>query len=330
MKVMRGWGFRVVEDELGGRFQEWVVPSPGERAAARAILLDVFSTGSVLTLQMLTDVALDAGGLTIEAVNGQVDVNRNEDGSYDFDGDAAPLRGQRVMTAMFEALSDLLAAGTVQRVVQNGSNPDARVGVQMPGLGTSCPVHLFRPHPNGDGFRLHRRILDDPALIATDPDELTAGLDSLLGSRGIRCLAESVACYRAGEFLAAAMMLGAANEAAWYRLASLLVEASPGRQQLSDAIDGNYTAKVVNGSCDALNDLAPKRKREVAQLRAQAELMLNVRNYGLHPRDDADLALEDHFTELGCTALLMSNRLFLTRLRDLAVRAGLLSDRGGS
>lgn len=315
----------MVENDIGVAFQRWVEPSAGERETGRQALLEVLTTGATVTLQDVFDLALTTAGLPPNAVNTQVTVRTTPDGSFDFDSDAEPFKAHRMQTAMLEALSDLLSTGNVQRVVHNGNNPDARIGVQVGNTGTGAPVRLHRPFPNGDGFRLHRRLLDDPRLLALDPDRLTADLDALVGPRGTRCLREAISCYRVSEFLAAAMMLGAAHEAAWYRLANLLVSGDGTLVDLSAAIDGNWTARVMNLSCDAFIARLPKRRhREVAQLRAQAEMMLNVRNYGLHPRDDSDAALEDQFTELGCTALLVTNRHFLVRLRDLAKELGLI------
>ena len=71
-----------------------------------------------------------------------------------------------------------------------------------------------------------------------------------------RCIAEALAAYRHGLFLACANLLGAASEAAWYASGERLRELDP---QLDKAIDDDRTAKVIDRVAEVLRQRRPLR-----------------------------------------------------------------------
>lgn len=65
----------------------------------------------------------------------------------------------------------------------------------------------------------------------------------------------------------------------------------------------------------------PPIRDQVAELHAQAALLRQLRNYGVHPRPEAKDHLERYLTDSGAAILLMETHTYLSRLADaVAVR----------
>ncbi len=104
---------------------------------------------------------------------------------------------------------------------------------------------------------------------------------------------------RHGLYPSAANMAGAASGAAWYTLATALLPTEP---RLERPLAGDGTAKIIQLVVERLRG-APRSSATVNELVSQAAHLRDVRNYGIHPRGEADAHLEDLFTETSCLAL---------------------------
>lgn len=142
-----------------------------------------------------------------------------------------------------------------------------------------------------------------------DADVFAADLSDLqLDPRTIRCLQECLVAYRRGLYLAAASLLGAAVEGAWYTVAEQLREQEP---RLVKPLNLNETTKVQRLVAERLG-------AEHQELLAHAGFMRDVRNYGIHPRPAEREQLERYFTEETCAYLILTSYHHLRRLGDLA------------
>ncbi|WP_123788459.1 hypothetical protein [Phytoactinopolyspora halophila] len=104
-------------------------------------------------------------------------------------------------------------------------------------------------------------------------------------------------------------MLGAASEGAWYVAGEQLRHLDA---RLARALDGDNIVTVMNRISEVLRQTRTLRIT-VDELRAQAALLRQLRNYGVHPRSDH---LERYFTDSGAAILLMETHTYLGRLTD--------------
>ena len=137
----------------------------------------------------------------------------------------------------------------------------------------------------------------------------------------MRCLREGLLAHRRGLHLAAANLLAAASEAAWYRVAERLIDADPTMQggKLYEAVSADRTAEVLRLTSEKLRESAGGRAANVVpEVQAHGARFRDLRNYGLHPREDISDRQEHAFTEAGCALLFMDAHRYLGNLAELA------------
>ena len=177
-----------------------------------------------------------------------------------------------------EALAELAASG--MSIAVGGMEPAPpspfRVGYKVPGYGSFIEVEMTRPAVLSDIVRLPHR-LREKGLWGLEPDVFVDDLASLeLDPRTSRSLQEAIESYRRGVFLAAASLLGAAVEGAWYAAAQRLRSTVPAVDRL---VDGDRTARLQSAVTTALREKLPNsRVWEADSLSQFAGLMRGIRN----------------------------------------------------
>lgn len=312
---------------FGAEFDEAVriavTPSDADIMRARQLIIELLTASVSMTAHDFDTAWATAHDLP-EVVERQVRAERAAPGQW-----APPSRNEPYLTilrgheAFRYAIAELLADGVVVWSAGDLYNEleSTTVSFVYSGGGNPVSIELGSPRlePGGSRWQLSRR-----ATTATTAghwellgrDDFLEGLEPLLGSRGRQCLVEAHAAYRHRLWLAAANLLASASEAAWYALGrAVAVQGSA----LAKAIDDDNTVTVVNRTCERLRELKA-RPGAVNEVRAHADYLRDVRNYGLHPRELHDADREGPFTEAGCTALFMASRRYFVKLLDLKDR----------
>ena len=178
---------------------------------------------------------------------------------------------------------------------------------------------MNRPGVLSDVVRLPHRLRQQ-GLWGIEADIFITDLAPLgLDPRTERSLREAIESYRRGVFLAAASLLGAAVEGAWYAAAQRLRPTVPAVDQLADS---DRTAQLQGAVTDALrNSLPGNRKWEADSLSQFARLMRDIRNYGVHPRQLTDGDIEIYFAEDKCGLLFLEAHRHLKRLAEITAQA---------
>lgn len=143
-----------------------------------------------------------------------------------------------------------------------------------------------------------------------DPDLFLEGTEGLgLGVQTKRALEECLNAYRRGLYLAAANLAGSVSEGAWYAAAKTLA-------------DENEWAKMEDTGAAKLQTWVGNRLRQYRdtkfiadELVAQANVLREIRNYGVHPGPPMG-DLEKYFNQTECCMLLLSLHRYLVRLAD--------------
>jgi hypothetical protein len=189
----------------------------------------------------------------------------------------------------------------------------------LPGYSAGVHIQVHRPGVLSDVVRLPHRLRQQ-GLWGIEADIFITDLASLaLDPRTERSLREAIESYRRGVFLAAASLLGAAVEGAWYAAAQRLRPAASAVDQLAD---GDRTAQLQAAVTDVLRTGLPgNRKWEADALSTFARLMRDIRNYGVHPRQQADGDIEIYFAEDKCGLLLLEAHRHLKRLAEITAQA---------
>jgi hypothetical protein len=220
-----------------------------------------------------------------------------------------------------EALAELAADGML---IAAGSGPlggsdEIMLSFPLPGYAAGQRLRLHRPAVPSDAVRLPHRLRQQ-GLWGLEPDILITDLTSLgLDPRTERSLREAIESYRRGVFLAAASLLGAAVEGAWYAASQRLRSAAP---QVDALVDGDRTARLQGALAAVLRDALPgNRKWEADALSQFARLMRDIRNYGVHPRQMTDGDIEVYFTEDKCGLLFLEAHRHLKHLAEATAHA---------
>lgn len=178
-------------------------------------------------------------------------------------------------------------------------------------------------HPEPDSHTGH--FIAASALPGLGPDlaiePFLAGTDDLeLEDRTRRCLHEAIDAHDTGLELAAANLLAAVVEGAWYAVGGAHPQPPT---KLTDALERDQTAKVMQLVSDWLRGGATQaQKVRCDEVHAFASLMRSVRNYGVHPRTKVDDGIEAHFTSSAVAVLIMQvphHVRSLHELRDAAL-----------
>lgn len=328
---MVGGGFRTrfqsgkyggVEAELAALISQLVRPSRVAIVAAKTRILRVLGDADRHHTTELLRVVAEAEGADplVEPGQLQVDLPTRDAIAGVVTADHPAVASLRADVIGHEALAELAAEGWIVAAGAPTAAPDSspRFGFTVPGLSASVVVSAPRPASPSDVVWLPHR-LRVPDVWKLEADIFVADLEPLrLDARTERCLREALASYRRGVFLAGASLLGAATEGAWYGAAQVL---RPHDGTLEKLADTDRTAQVQNAVAHVLREAIPKPRRwEADELAQHAALMRRIRNYGVHPRDDADEGLEVYFEEDRCGLLFLETHRHLTRLGEI-VRA---------
>lgn len=229
------------------------------------------------------------------------------------------LHHYRLVYAATEAIVDLVAQGLVVPVAEAPTHEtsdsivrDLAIGYEHSG-GRSA-VRPDAPLPTmAAAYRVAPHLAWDDVRWFADPDVFVSDLEGLgLDQRTRRCIREALAAYRAGLHMSAANMLGAASEGAWYAAGERLRHLEP---SLATALDNENTTKVRRGVANLLGNVSSQRST-VNALVAQAELLSELRNYGIHPRGKDTTHLEHYFVETAAAMLLMQAYNYFVRLGE--------------
>ncbi len=221
-----------------------------------------------------------------------------------------------------EALAELGAGGML---IAAGSGTFAgaesiTLTYQIPGSAAGLVLQVPRPGVLSDIVQLPHRLREQ-GMWGVEPDIFIADLASLgLDPRTERSLREAIESYRRGVYLAAASLLGAAVEGAWYAAGQRLRHASPRVDQL---VNRDRTAQLQAAVTATLRDhmVAGHRSWEADALSQFASLMRNIRNYGVHPRQLTDGDIEVYFTEDKCGLLFLETHRHLKQLAEITAEA---------
>lgn len=111
---------------------------------------------------------------------------------------------------------------------------------------------------------------------------------------------ESLSAFERGLYLSSAALLGVVSEASWYQAAERL--GKPGK--LDEAVRGERTAIVQQLVAAHLRQNRTASATTPDELLANAALLRELRNYGVHPAEVRD-DLERYFGEEECGLLLL-------------------------
>ena len=220
-----------------------------------------------------------------------------------------------------EALAELTADGMLiaaGRGTLAGSD-EMMLSFSLPGYSAGQRLRVHLPSVFSDAVQLPHRLRQE-GLWGLEPDIFIADLAGLgLDSRTERSLREAIESYRRGVFLAAASLLGAGIEGAWYAAGQRLRSIAP---QVDALVDGDRTAQLQSAVAAALRDALPgNRKWEADALSQFARLMRDIRNYGVHPRQVTDGDIEAYFTEDKCGLLFLEGHRHLKHLAKTTAQA---------
>lgn len=226
---------------------------------------------------------------------------------------------RRIYLAAVHAIVDLETAGLIvaHERLDGGGGWDGRFGplrsLPFRYRSGSTSIQLNRvavPVPRGPAYRLHRALLDHPQQAhVLDPELLVDGLD--LPVRVVRAVREATAAYRRGLPLAAANLLGALVEGAWFHAARQLAPSVPAIATALDRDPFPSIADVQRRTIDALRSGQPHRADD---LTAVAGLIREIRNYATHVDSDHDQDLDGWLDDTGVITLFGTVRRHLVGL----------------
>jgi len=229
----------------------------------------------------------------------------------------------RARHAVRRAVAQLIGEGLIAQGEGNQYPiQPIRISVTYPGGGTSAPVVVHSPVIGDESstprFLPIRSIGPRQGDVLLPAEEMLAGLDAILGRRGMDLVRESRRALHGGLYLASSSLLAAASEAAWFNLARSVPDRGAKLTSLVDA--GRDVSEVIRLTSQYLNAL-PRSQALITEVVAQAHLFRDIRNYALHPIEDGDD--EDRqtwLTESGATLLAIAGRRYFVRLSDLQAR----------
>jgi hypothetical protein len=196
-----------------------------------------------------------------------------------------------------------------------------RIPVKYPGGASSVPVVVHSPYIGDHGstprFVSVRPTADDSVDVLLPVEEMIAGLDAVLGPRGMQLVRESRRSLHRGLYLAASSLLAAASEAAWFNLARAVKQPGAKLQGLIES--GRDIAEVIRLTEQHLTEIRVVRSL-ITEVVSQAHLFREIRNYALHPVEEHDADRETWLTETGATLLMISARRYFVKLSRLHAR----------
>lgn len=281
-----------------------MTPDRAEVMRAKTLILARLRRGKPIETGALEEVLNDDAGIPPAGrVTNAIRLPTGPQPGWKPDRDDPVVARQRNQRAARVAISELTQQGVVGErkagavvfpVRQGNRSWQARIQVDEPPV-VQGKIALNSQEMNGLG----------------DVDLFNADLGTLrLDPRTQRCLEEALAAHRHGMYLAAANLLGAVSEGAWYSAGEQLRGRDP---QLDRALDNDRTAKVVARVCELIRrDCRPKAI--AYELQAFADYLRNLRNYGIHPRERIDTTKEPAFSEAATMCLILQTHRYLVQL----------------
>lgn len=304
-----------------------VEPRAADRLLARAEVLSALTDGGAVTFEGLVNRVLRVADVPVASHRAErLDLPRSPDGTdalalQAIDPTHPLLAAPRLRIAVTDAVAALEAEGTIVPSV----HPEAGSGLGIPlhrqGTSWGETIRLAARPLTSDAYSLSPPLRTDPRPELLNAGVFDAQTAGVLGQRGARCLSEGLTAHRRGLHLAAANLLAAASEAAWYRVAERLLDADPTMRsgKLDQAVADDRTSEVLRLTAEKIREKAGRRAGTlVTEIYANAVRFRDLRNYGLHPREDILAEQEHAFTEAGCALLFMDAHRYLGHLARLA------------
>ncbi len=305
--------------ELEAAVAAALTPAWSDVVRAKKAITQILGDGKPHGIRTLQACLLTADGVPVESAHREKLQLASADDIEAIVSPGHPLIARpRLALAATEALLDLRSQGFVIEVAEApehaAGNPIVGTSISVPYqlAGYGAAVHQSTALPNlARAYRLAPRLVDESTQWFFDPDVFTADLERLeLDRRARRCIVEALAAYRRGLFLSCASLLGAASEGAWYAAGEQLRYLDA---QLDKALDADNTARVMARVTEVLRQHRALRST-IDELHAQAALLRQLRNYGIHPRPHQVDHLERYFSDSGAALLLMETYTYLKRL----------------
>lgn len=225
-----------------------------------------------------------------------------------------------------EALQALQAEGAV---VAYGGRPPSEAGSfsytdERGGMGPVAGVKYQYPLVHGS-YRLAMRFQGDRFLLADGDVYLSRLPKARLPSRVQRCLREAISAFRHGDYLGAAMLVGAASESMWVRLGRLLCDKRyPGTEELADDFEKGkaQVGNVIRVAWDVITARPNKPLRAVFANQGEQEVFKSLadrlrdrRNYAIHDEEANEDEPLFRFNETGM--LFLDATKYFKQLIDL-------------
>lgn len=317
------------EEPFVAAVQEAATPSEADVLIARGVILTAFAEADAPV------VTTDFENRWLKAIGSQRPAERTKLTALpatvsgrrlaDPDPDDPHLATFRARHAVRRALAQLVAEGVLTRAEGNQYQPHPEnIPLDYPGGSAHVPVLVHSPlidisSGNYSRFMPVRPVDGRGSEILLPVEELLAGLDDILGARGVTIVRESRRALQRGLYLASSSLLAAASEAAWFNLARAVP--SPSGALAKRVEDGRDVAEIIRLTEQRLRELRPSPgSATVTEVVTQAHMLRDVRNYALHPVEPHDGDRETWLTETGATLLAISARRYFVKLADLRNR----------
>lgn len=315
------------EEPFVSAVQAAVTPSDADILVARAAVLDALSEAKKpVVLTEFEDRFLNAVGSQRPAHGTKFTaLPGTEPGRRLADPDPRDphLTLERCGHAVRMALAQLVAEGEITRAQGNQYEPrPERIPMDYPGGSSGVPVLVHTPLISENGTLPRYMAVRPPADaggVLLPVDELLAGLEGILGARGMTMVRESRRALHRGLYLASSSLLAAASEAAWFNLARAVP--SPPQSLAKKVEDGRDLAEVVRLTEQCLRELKPSPGGAlITEVVTHAHMFREVRNYALHPVEPHDGDRETWLSETGATLLAIAARRYFVKLDGLMTR----------
>lgn len=291
-----------------------VTPSTADLIEARAVVVDALGSAPSLSVTELHQAMITQREVPAERYREAVKVGGNHARVTSVDETAPALLRRKAKHAIDEAVGLLQAEGVIMRAAGGHYGPaNESIAVEGPGWSGagSYDHHFFPPAGTDSRWKLTASAHGRAELARTAlPDELP----ELLRQRGVDVLREATRAFHRGLYIAAADLLAAASEAAWFTLGGLITD---DRRLEESVTTGTNAAEVIHRTGEALLRMKALEKQTLNDLRAQAARLRDLRNYGMHPVGEPDADREPAFTEAGCAVLFMTAPRYFRQLETV-------------
>lgn len=298
------------DPDLRAAIEEATAPKYEEVLNAKELILQRLKSGGAVLTNELKGELLAARGLNLHENPPAIQLPNGPFGPLN--RDEPSLEKPRILRAFDLAVADLESAG----IVMDAEISSDDIQIQWGSNGFGFRLRVDR-RPDGAALRIPPRLTGQIGIELLDEARFTSDIEWLLGPRGLDCVREAVRSHRAGLYLATAVMLGGASEAAWYQIVDWL-----GDEKSSAFASSGHSGQMIEAALSKLRDRAEKATALVKEVGALETYLRDLRNYGAHPHRGRDEDSDVAFTEPGSTVLLVQSRKYLMRLGELVRAAG--------